>query len=293
MAALEKLIFYIRQFKEAITSTIPPGDFENSYLHEQVFALLSVNERERYQFYLLWQNLPETMSSILQWAQYRVSSMETTHYDEAQHATFYPPIATNAAPLQLCPASIQVSNALPIEYFGSSDDPIVDEEYVFAYNIRNPRCIYKCDQYHTTDRCKKFLDLTPKQRYKAITEAKGCILCLRQSHSVSRCRLRRFSCRHGACGKRHHTLLHFTEEEPQVKVTTIQDQEEAEEEEYTPEIQLMVCAMNDQAKVTIALPTVPVKVKFGEKIVLCNALLDSGASATIMSKALAKRLQLA
>lgn len=70
---------------------------------------------------------------------------------------------------------------------------------------RDNKCVC-CDGQHPLTKCNKFLNLSPNDRYSFIKTKDVCFNCLSKSHNVSQCKST-FSCR--SCGKRHHTCLHF------------------------------------------------------------------------------------
>ncbi|XP_055904109.1 uncharacterized protein LOC129939939 [Eupeodes corollae] len=57
---------------------------------------------------------------------------------------------------------------------------------------------------HNIYRCKKFLELSPEQRYNSATNLKLCLNCLKTGHVTTSCSIDK--CR--TCNQLHHTLLH-------------------------------------------------------------------------------------
>jgi len=63
-----------------------------------------------------------------------------------------------------------------------------------------------CDSKdHAVYFCKKFIDMTPKQRSQWVQKQKLCINCLKDGHRAQSCSSR--SCKY--CPKKHNSLLHF------------------------------------------------------------------------------------
>lgn len=62
-----------------------------------------------------------------------------------------------------------------------------------------------CQEDHPLKSCRRFLDLTPYQRYETLERRSYCRNCLARSHLAPDCRSL-VTCRH--CDYRHHTLIH-------------------------------------------------------------------------------------
>lgn len=58
---------------------------------------------------------------------------------------------------------------------------------------------------HDIYKCKKFLQLTPEEKFVHVKEKKLCVNCLSANHIWQKCHSK-FNCQQ--CGKRHHLLLH-------------------------------------------------------------------------------------
>ncbi|XP_026746190.1 uncharacterized protein LOC113507533 [Trichoplusia ni] len=63
-----------------------------------------------------------------------------------------------------------------------------------------------CNSEHYIYHCKKFADMSTKERQEYVQKNKLCFNCLASSHSVCKCR-QSACCKR--CGRRHHSLLYF------------------------------------------------------------------------------------
>lgn len=81
----------------------------------------------------------------------------------------------------------------------------------FVSNYSGQNCLCDSDTQHWLHQCPQYLTLPPKERYQVVKSRNLCLNCLQASHQSRSCPSKA-SCR--ACGVRHHTSLHFSDEPP-------------------------------------------------------------------------------
>ena len=124
---------------------------------------------------------------------------------------------------------------------------------------KNLKCIYCDDEKHKTWECEKVKDIA--ERRKVISQKKLCFNCLGVGHVVSNCKSKR-TCYN--CKNRHHSSICEAEKQNSTSLKI----ESTEHKE-------------------VIHPTVLVKVNG----IMCRALLDSGSSASFVSKRVAQLLR--
>ena len=65
-----------------------------------------------------------------------------------------------------------------------------------------------CSKHHYLNQCKRFRNLSHKDRLKFVTDKNLCFVCLNSGHRISSCS-RTDCCQRENCNKKHATLLHF------------------------------------------------------------------------------------
>ena len=93
-----------------------------------------------------------------------------------------------------------------------SDFSDKDEDFICQLVANGKKKFPKCEicadgSEHLFVRCKKFLALTPAERYSALTKLKRCIKCFSDKHSSARNCQSKKNCKE--CNGNHHSLLHF------------------------------------------------------------------------------------
>ena len=137
-------------------------------------------------------------------------------------------------------------------------------------------CCGHCSQGgHTIERCTKFKQLTPQERYASVFAKRLCFRCLSEGHRARECPSTAV-CGQDGCNRRHHTLLHSDSPVGRSSVNHHFDVSETN------------CALgvDDSA---VCLPLTKVRVN-GSHVAV--ALLDPGSSCTLISRSLAQRLKL-
>ena len=156
-----------------------------------------------------------------------------------------------------------------------------------------------CSGDHGLGQCNKFKELDPRGRKEILMKENRCFLCLQRGHTVARCKFT-FKC--ARCERRHHTLLHGADAAVGSTFVTLEEEND-DTEGAVASLQYGLLANKASASplslpsevVKVSLRTLPVLLENptnGAKT-LVNAMLDDGCtSAAILSKEVAKRLNL-
>lgn len=91
----------------------------------------------------------------------------------------------------------------------SQSSPAIPKEQI------NQRCAHCGRKNHATNLCRDFLKAPTYQRWKVAKSSRLCYNCLGEGHFRSKCT--QASCKR--CGRRHHELLHYSNESDKVKPT--------------------------------------------------------------------------
>ena len=139
-------------------------------------------------------------------------------------------------------------------------------------------CTVCGDKLHSIYQCPSFKDFDLDKRTSLIRQQRLCFNCLSPGHHCRACPSRK-SCR--ACNRRHHTLLHRTNE--------IQD---ATPEQSRDNAALITSRKKvSKPKVVIIPRTVLATVTAGSRSQKARAQLDSGATITLVTSKLAQALK--
>ncbi len=137
-----------------------------------------------------------------------------------------------------------------------------------------------CQETHHLHQCPVFLGYDISKRMKYIKDKKGCTNCLNLKHSRANCSSS-FSCR--KCSAKHHTLLH---KEDAATEPSLQMLNAATEPPPTTE------SPTDAPPKVAFLHTALVKIKHGSQESQARIAMDTGASSSLMTEALASHLKL-
>ncbi len=130
-----------------------------------------------------------------------------------------------------------------------------------------------CGDQHTLTRCSTFAAYNLERRNKIVREKKLCLNCFGEGHGCKSCPSK-FSCR--TCNWRHHSLLH-------------RDREPATSTSPAP---AMMSKADTPSRGVASLYSAMVAFNCNGRTVLARALLDAGASLSIMTESLATSLGL-
>ncbi|KAJ8947751.1 hypothetical protein NQ318_018013 [Aromia moschata] len=152
-----------------------------------------------------------------------------------------------------------------------------------------------CKGTHLIYRCRDFLKLTAKLRFKEVKRLNLCTNCLRTDHTVSDCKSG--SCR--VCAKKHNSLLHFDEvdttkgnqgQQPSNTVSQTESVSQTNQLDSNQERSVNThCSVPRQSYVLLSTAIVQLEGNKGNKIT-CRALLDSGSQSNFIVSNLAQRL---
>lgn len=147
-----------------------------------------------------------------------------------------------------------------------------------------------CKSSHLIYQCPSFLAYTPSQRFEYIKKENRCINCFGAKHAVKNCPSTR-SCK--TCQKRHHTLLHFSNESKPVSGESASALE-PKESHATNEIASHSLSNIVTPRSIILLATARVRIYSPHgRFIYARALLDQGSVATLISENIAQCLRLA
>ncbi|XP_045450124.1 uncharacterized protein LOC123658876 [Melitaea cinxia] len=157
----------------------------------------------------------------------------------------------------------------------------------FVTEMKNA-CTY-CSQNHYICHCKDFANLKVSERQDFIKRNNICFNCLIKGHNVLNCR-QSTTCK--KCGRRHHTLLHYT---PLNKTDLLSGSSSSTEEkrEHPASSCNTVCMKTETQshQVILATAQLAVKAQKGNTYIL-RALIDQGSQASFLTEAAAQLLQL-
>ncbi|XP_037294405.1 uncharacterized protein LOC119189305 [Manduca sexta] len=133
-----------------------------------------------------------------------------------------------------------------------------------------------CSEAHVLTQCPKYKALSVEQRWNLIKEKKLCFKCANSTH-------RRITCKAKLCGveqcrRPHHSSLHQAEKKPEN--TEVRDKEQV----------LSVTPKTNVGARTVLLKMCPVVVAGPRGEVRTHALLDEGATVTLMDEDLAEKI---
>jgi len=131
-----------------------------------------------------------------------------------------------------------------------------------------------CGELHSLGRCSTFSSYDVDKRNKTVRDKKLCLNCLGEGHGCRTCPSR-FACR--TCGGRHHTLLH-RERETSTNPTT--------------SAAVLTSRVDTPTRGVASLYSAMVAFQCGRRTVMARALLDAGASLSMITENLANNLGL-
>lgn len=124
-----------------------------------------------------------------------------------------------------------------------------------------------CQQAHSIQNCKTFLDKEVTKRYQIANEERLCFSCLSSAHPIYKCKSRRI-CNTNGCIKKHHPLLHLE----------------------APKKIEMISHISNSKKTLLRIIPVTLQGPSGE--ISTFALLDSASTASIIHNSIAEELGL-
>ena len=186
------------------------------------------------------------------------------HYNKDSHSKQRAAVHTSAAPPPPVPTQQPTRQAT---HHSRSSAPRNTQHNQYRYQCS------LCHEYHPLHTCSSFGDLTVPQRKEHIKANNLCWNCLKSGHNTAECR-----CEYRCDGK-HHSMIH---------------QDRAEPSAHPPAAALSVAASQPTAQIPSSLlmtSQVLLKGPTGKTLVV-RALLDSGATFTLISTKAMKTLSL-
>ena len=177
-----------------------------------------------------------------------------------------------------------------IQKHGSTPSNKRESANVTVNNSVSPKCPV-CQGGHSTHQCQKFLGMPVSKRSDSVRENKLCRNCLRAGHLANQCRSAH---RCKQCRKNHHTLLHFETLSPTAESfspTAAASAECAQPPAATVPISSANLVRDPNSRVILMTAQVMVYGPDGRSV-RARALLDSGSTASFVTRKLAKSLDL-
>lgn len=144
---------------------------------------------------------------------------------------------------------------------------------------RRRHCVLCNKDTHYLHDCSKFKSMSINDRWNFVKEKRLCFRCLFKGHSKDKCSMK-IRCKADGCALGHHTLLH-QEKKPTPAAEPVSS--------APPEATINVASTSSSSS---SLPVIPIKIRNGNKITTCYALLDTGASCTMIESDLAEEIGL-
>ncbi|XP_041484654.1 uncharacterized protein LOC121431209 [Lytechinus variegatus] len=143
-----------------------------------------------------------------------------------------------------------------------------------------------CEGQHQLGTCPKFKDKPRRERLRLVREKRLCDNCFKPNHVARVCRSPP-ACTIEGCTWKHHSLLHFTKEEPQsdIPATDVNDLAATTEDPSGTNLSMV-------GSRRVCLRVLPVKVKANNRQVETWAILDNGSDVSLCDRSLAKELGL-
>lgn len=207
-----------------------------------------------------------TTGELLEFMEVRFRSLEALNVTQTKEPTTRTPQRTQ-----------------PIKTFATSSQDTTTQATKSSFQENKPSCVL-CSGDHYVYHCQEFIKMTTEQRRDLAQDKQLCFNCLVPNHPVRFCR-QRTTCR--ICSRRHHTLLHTTNEPTTAKQCS--HTQEEPEEETTPIAVHKVESTKSQVLLATAL--VRVMDRDGQKQIL-RALIDQGSQASFITESAAQRLGL-
>ena len=206
----------------------------------------------------------------------------------------------------------KVNRETPHTYFGRSNF-----KPEFASEFRAKRTCKVCGKQHGVWVCEDFKQLDTPKRWECAKKFKLCFRCLGEGHLGQHCN-RTKVCGQSGCREVHHQLLHKDQQSGEVKFIKSSQQKEGEHgndkdkdtpEERTESLRVdsssegeqksnnqkarqQDTTMMSETTGNIALRTVPVYIKNGNRKLKVNALLDDASTKTYINSDVAAELGL-
>jgi len=156
--------------------------------------------------------------------------------------------------------------------------------------VKPKQCVFCKVTGHSLDLCGIFKDKGIDEKWKIVKKLGVCFCCLRKGHRTPECRSIK-NCGQNGCKKNHHILLYTDGRLPRTQNARFSDRQELEEYEIPPPDANDAGLFGSFASTDI-LPIIPVMVRGPKRTERVFALLDTGASFSMIEEEVATRLGL-
>ena len=116
-----------------------------------------------------------------------------------------------------------------------------------------------------------------------------CFNCLSNTHQIGNCKSK-VSCKIKGCGKRNNTILHNVSHKPPLKNADSTSDRQNKHQQENQQDQQVINSLSSTIFKRLFLQILPVTLKYSNKIVTTNSLLDSRSDTTIISENVAQYL---
>jgi hypothetical protein len=160
-------------------------------------------------------------------------------------------------------------------------DPEVEQIFVSrSFGRLTPNCPL-CDETHLYRDCQRFQKMTPEQRRQHLQEQKKCFRCFREGHTIKTCQSK-IRCK--TCQGDHHTLICLRKKSQVISYSN----------EDPPKEDIFASSHTPLGLYKSSLPIVGLYLynPVNGKRVRVNALIDTGANRSALSRAAAKMIGL-
>ncbi|XP_039746104.1 uncharacterized protein LOC120623888 [Pararge aegeria] len=172
----------------------------------------------------------------------------------------------------------------------------IARSYVCQDSVKVTESCKYCDECHKIYNCKKFSQLSVDARREFVRSNSLCFNCLSNFHSAFSCRL---SARCRLCHKKHHSLLHPLNPNPQSSDQGTQSDDQVVDSmaatlSTSPQSEatnVVSCFSNIRGQALLATAMIKAESKAGSTLVL-RALLDQGSQASFITESAVQLLGL-
>ena len=116
-----------------------------------------------------------------------------------------------------------------------------------------------------------------------------CFNCLSNTYQIGNCKSK-VSCKIKGCGKRNNTILHNVSHKPPLKNADSTSDRQNKHQQENQQDQQVISSLSSTIFKRLFLQILPVTLKYSNKIVTTNSLLDSRSDTTIISENVAQYL---
>ncbi|XP_055913262.1 uncharacterized protein LOC129946907 [Eupeodes corollae] len=154
--------------------------------------------------------------------------------------------------------------------------------------VESSKCSVCKSNCNSLDTCKKFLEMSVDERWQNVRKLSLCFACLKKNHQTRMCR-KKSPCDINSCQRNHHRLLHNHQQRLSTEAPVFQP---PNPQSHTAVANGFCTNGSTVSRNTTRLRILPVSLKNNSVVVNTFALLDPGATLTLISEAVANKLQM-